>query len=286
MFKFACFIVYLVFAVIWTILLLSGSVRYRNWVKALPRKEYILKDIFPVGLAFLALIKYSYTSVMDRKRISDAKIIWGEKYGEFFYRVNMAEKFTYVLTLLMLTPLLGVISDPFMMVFGVAAAVIGYLYADRKITQIIAKREDDIERDFADMVSKMALLINAGMITREAWEEISDTGEGTLYEEMRRSVTDMRNGEPEIDCYISFGNRCGVGSVKKFTSMLVQNISKGNRELVEFLKAESAVCWEEKKHYVRRQGEKVSSKLLIPLLMIMMGIFVMILVPIVTNMGM
>ena len=286
MFKLVCFFVYLAFALVWIILLCAGGTRYQGWIRPLTRKEYFFKELFPVGMAFLAVTRYSYSSLRDRKRISDAKIIWGDKYGEYYFRVNVAEKYTYVLTFLMITPLLGVIGEPFLMVFGVAGAVLGYLYADRKITQIIARREDDIERDFADMVSKMALLINAGMITREAWEEISDTGEGTLYDEMRRSVSDMRNGEPEIDCYISFGNRCGIGSVKKFTSMLVQNISKGNRELVEFLKAESSVCWEEKKHYVRRQGEKATSKLLIPLLMIMAGIFIMILVPIVTNLGM
>ena len=211
--------------------------------------------------------------------------MWGERYGEYYYRVNMAEKATYVLTFLMLTPLLGVIGEPLYMLFGVGAAVIGYLYADRKISQVVSKREDEINRDFADMVSKMALLINAGMITREAWAEIAETGEGALYGEMRRAMVDMRNGEPEIDCYIAFGNRCDIPMVKKFTSMLVQNISKGNRELVEFLKAESAVCWEEKKHYVRRQGEKVSSQLLIPLLMIMAGIFIMILIPMVSGLG-
>ena len=103
--------------------------------------------------------------------------------------------------------------------------------------------------------------------------------------EMKTTVLDMQNGVSEIDAYIAFGNRCGVPFVKKFISMLVQNLSKGNKELVEFLKTESATCWEEKKHLVRRQGEAAANKLMIPLGMILIGIFVMILVPIVSNMG-
>ena len=67
--------------------------------------------------------------------------------------------------------------------------------------------------------------------------------------------------------------------------MLVQNLEKGNKELVDFLKNESAVCWEEKKHIVKRQGEAAANKLMIPLGMILVGIFVMILVPIVSNIG-
>jgi len=131
----------------------------------------------------------------------------------------------------------------------------------------------------------MALLINAGMITREAWEKIAETGEGTLYNEMRVAVSDMNNGVSEVDAYIAFGTRCGVPLIKKFISMLAQNLSKGNKELVDFLKAETAVCWEEKKHIVRRQGEEAGNKLMIPLGMILIGIFVMILVPVVSKMG-
>lgn len=283
--KLFCFAVYVVFALIWIILLLVGGSRYGRYVKPLSKKEYPLKGLYPVGFQFFDWIHFSVDSPRNRKRIGEAKIIWGEKYGEYYYRVNLAEKYTFVVTFVMLTPLLGVIGSPALMLVGVAAAVVGYLYSDRKISQTIAAREDEITRDFADMVSKMALLINAGMITREAWEEISETGSGTLYDEMRRAVVDMRNGESEIDAYIAFGTRCGLQTVKKFTSMLVQNISKGNRELVEFLRAEAAVFWEEKKHYVRRQGEKATSKLLIPLMMIMAGIFIMILIPMVTKMG-
>ena len=95
----------------------------------------------------------------------------------------------------------------------------------------------------------------------------------------------MNNGVSEIDAYLNFGNRCGVQSVKKFTSMLCQNLTKGNKELVDFLKAESAISWEEKKHYVKRKGEEASNKMMIPLGMILVGVFIMILVPVLGNMG-
>ena len=121
--------------------------------------------------------------------------------------------------------------------------------------------------------------------TREAWEEISYTGEGTVYEEMRNAVVEMNNGMSEIDAYLHFGERCAVPSVKKFASMLSQNLTKGNRELVDFLKAETANSWEEKKHYVKRKGEEASNKMMIPLGMILIGVFLMILVPVLGNLG-
>lgn len=279
-------VLYFVLAVAWILLLSTGSKRYADMIEPLDPKKYALKGFYPIGFQLLELIHYPYSSVHDMKRMSQAKIVYGERFGEYFYRVNMAEKVTYAATCIMISPLLGpLLSEPLFSLFGLVAAGFTYYYADTKITDVIKAREDDIFRDFADMVSKLALLINAGMITREAWEEIAETGTGTVYDEMRISVQEMRNGVSEIDAYLGFGNRCGVQSVKKFTSMLCQNLTKGNKELVSFLQTETKLSWEEKKHFVKRKGEAASNKMMIPLGMILVGVFIMILVPVLSNLS-
>lgn len=278
--------IYFVLALFWIFLLWSGSKRYAVMIKPLEKKKHPLKNFYVVGFRFLDLIHYKYGSFQDNKRIAQAKIVFGERYGEYYYRVNMAEKFTYAVTSIMISPILGpLLGNNLFSLFGFVAAAFLYYYADTKITDVIKKRENDLSRDFADMVSKLALLINAGMITREAWEEISYTGEDTVYEEMRNAVIEMNNGVSEIEAYLRFGDRCAVPFAKKFTSMLCQNLTKGNKELVEFLKAEAQLSWEEKKHYVKRKGEAASNKMMIPLGMILVGVFIMILVPILGNLG-
>lgn len=286
MVNYICLVVYFVLMIVWSILLFQGSKQYKEMLEPLDGRKYMLKGLYGVGFQILGMVHYSYQSQFDQRRITQAKIVYGEKYGEYYYCVNMAEKVTYAFSCLVLTPLLGpLFGNPVLMLFGIFAAGVLWYYADTKITDIIKEREVSITKDFCDVVSKMALLINAGMITREAWEEIGATGSSVLYEEMRNAAIDMQNGKSEIDAYIAFGNRCGVPFVKKFISMLVQNLEKGNKELVEFLKRESAVCWEEKKHIVKRQGEAAANKLMLPLGMILIGIFVMILVPIVSKIG-
>ena len=286
MIDFICILIYVVLSLIWILMLISGSKRYSDMIEPLESEKYLLKNLYPVGFRILDAINYKYDTAFDRKRLAQSKIIYGERFGEYYFRVNAAEKATYVSTCITVAPILGpLFGNPIIIVFGFFLAGVLFYYSDSKITDVMGNREMIITSDFADMVSKMALLINAGMITREAWEDIASTGDGVLYDEMKNAVIDMRNGASEVDAYISFGNRCGVSYVKKFISMLVQNLSKGNKELVSFLKAESALSWEEKKHVVRRQGEKASSKLMIPLGMIMIGIFIMILVPIISNMG-
>ena len=278
--------VYAVMAGIWIFLLLKGQSRYLGMVEPLDRKQYMLKEIYPVGFEFLELIRYKYQSHADKKRLEHCKIIFGEKYGEYYFRVSMAERYTYLLTFLMPSPLFGLaFGNPLFCLAGPIVAGVMFYYSETKITDITKKREEKITDEFCNMISKMALLINAGMITKEAWEKIASSSEGILYEEMGRALQDMANGVSEIDAYIGFGDRCDVPIVKKFVSMLVQNLSKGNKELVDFLKNESALSWEEKKHLVKRKGEAATSKLMIPLSLIMIGIFVMILVPICSKIG-
>ncbi|MBR4766460.1 MAG: type II secretion system F family protein [Clostridia bacterium] len=283
--KYICLIIYAVLAFLWALLLLRGRA-YDDLIEPLDSKKYPLKNFFGIGFSILGLINYSYNTPLDTKRLAQCKIVYGERFAEYYYRVSVAEKVTYIYTCIVIGPLIGALTGKLLYsAFGLVAAGIAYYVVDSRITDIMSERSLSIAKDFADMVSKMALLINAGMITREAWDEIAKTGNGVLYREMRQATVDMQNGESEIDAYISFGNRCDEVYVKKFISMLVQNISKGNKELVEFLTNETALAWEEKKHAVKQQGEKASSKMMLPMGLILVGVFIMILVPVLGNMG-
>lgn len=140
--------------------------------------------------------------------------------------------------------------------------------------------------DFSEMVSKLALLTNAGLILREAWEMVAYNGESDLYKEMQMSVEDMRNGESEITAISKFASRSMLPEIRKFSSTVVQGLEKGNQELVYMLQEQSKECWELKQQLAKRQGEKASSKLMIPMAIMFIGILVMVVIPIFSNMGM
>ena len=139
--------------------------------------------------------------------------------------------------------------------------------------------------DFSEVVSKLALLTNAGMILREAWEEVAFAGDSTIYVEMQTAVNEMNNGVAEIDAIYNFGTRCIIPEIKKFTSTIIQGVTKGNSELTAMLQEQSREVWQLKKQIVRREGEKAASKLLIPISIMFIGILIMIIVPIFTNLG-
>lgn len=269
----------------WLYFFFKGQ-QYEELFVSLDEKDYPFKEIYFVGYAVMETIRYQYKSKSDRRTRKELSILYGTKYAEYFLRVVYAQKVTLAFTLLVLAiPFYG-LSGEILMAFIVAVyAGVAYYYFGTLTTEKIKKRSEAMLNEFSNVVSKLALLTNAGMIMHEAWEEVAYTGETDLYKEMQQAVIQMNNGVSEADALFAFGSRCVLPEIKKFTSTIVQGISKGNSELVAMLQEQSKEVWSLKKQNVRRQGEKASSKLLIPLMIMFVGILIMVIVPIFANMG-
>lgn len=268
------------FLVIWV----RGSKKHEYMVQALDEKKYPVRELYTFGLEVLSLAKYSYHSRFDRMMRGYCRIIHGERYADFYYRIYLAQIITIpFLVLAGVCVVSALINNLLVMLFGLLAVFGIAYYYHSLVTDIIKEREESITRDFPETLSKLALLVNAGMIMKEAWEKTADTGSGVLYREMKTAIADINNGEAEVEAYLDFARRCGLNEVNKFASTLVQNLSKGNREIVEFLKLYSAESWEMRKHLAKRKGEEASSKLLLPVGLMFLGLLIMIAVPIMTN---
>lgn len=268
----------------WLFLFWKGS-KYAGIFENLEEADAPFKEIYGTGYALMEMIHYPYKSEHDRSMRQVLGILYPEKYVEYYLRVIYAQQVTFGLTLFVLGFILyglsgeiGIVCICFMFA-GVAVYYFGQLPGKK-----IEKRAEEMLGDFSEVVSNLALLTNAGMILKEAWAEVAYSGEGCLYQEMQLVVNDMNNGIAEKMALYKFGMRCVVPPIKKFSSIIIQGIEKGNRELVSVLQEQSATLWEEKKQLVRRQGEKAANKLMIPVFIMFAGILVMVIVPIFTNM--
>lgn len=270
---------------IWMVFFFAG-LKHSSLFDALEEKDYPFKEIYGLGYAVMLLIKYQYRSKHDRKLRKEISVLYGDKYADYYIRVIYSQKITMAFTLLvMAVPLYGLANSMAAMLVMVMFAAVAYYYFGTVTEKKILKRSEEMLSDFSNVVSKLALLTNAGMIMREAWEEVAYTGESTLYKEMQKAVDEMNNGVSEVDALFNFGTRCIIPEIKKFTSTIVQGMIKGNSELIYMLQEQSKEVWAAKKQNVKRQGEKAASKLLIPILIMFVGILIMILIPIFTNLG-
>lgn len=253
---------------------------------ALEEKEYPLKDIYFIGYAVMETVGYGYKSKSDRKLRKEVSILYGEKYADYYLRVIYAQKVTMAFTVLVFAfAVYGLVDDVMIMAVLIGFAGLAYYYYGTRTEAKILSRSEEMLSDFSEVVSKLALLTNAGMIMREAWETVAATGSSELYLEMQRTVHEMNNGVSEIDAFFQFGSRCLLPEIKKFTSTIVQGMVKGNSELTIMLQQQSKEVWALKKQNVRRQGERASSKLMLPMIIMFVGILIMILVPVFTNIG-
>lgn len=173
-------------------------------------------------------------------------------------------------------------------VVGVVAFVIfgllGYLPYDN-VNAVIAKRAEDIENEFPQAVSKMALLTVAGMEVNQAWRLTCSTGSGTLYDEMRRVVTELDNNVLTAEAYGRFISRCNNNYTTKLATAIIQNVSKGNSEIVSLFRRLNDESWLEHKHNARRKGEQIQSKLLLPTMLMFLGIIILVIIPVMSGFG-
>lgn len=151
------------------------------------------------------------------------------------------------------------------------------------------KREEQLLMEYPDMVSKLALLMGAGMTLFGAWKKIASEYEKKRKnnsvlkriscEEMLYTCHEVEGGIGEGRAYERFGERCGVARYRKLGNTLSQNLRKGNRGLLDLLESEVDDAFEERKSIARKYGEEAGTKLLFPMMIMLVMIMVLLLVP-------
>ena len=101
---------------------------------------------------------------------------------------------------------------------------------------------------------------------------------------MRYALMDIKAGRPEAVAYEEFARRCRVKEVTKFVSVVVMNLRRGGSEVVPVLKAQGDECWEMRKSAARQMGEEASTKILIPMMIMFLGIVLIVATPAVLSM--
>lgn len=132
----------------------------------------------------------------------------------------------------------------------------------------------------------MVLLINAGMPLRDTLKKVSEGKEDIcLYKEIHILLNDINNSMSELEAIKAFSDRCNILEIKKFSTTVLQNLEKGSEGLGGILAEMSNTIWMERSNKVRQMGEAASSKLMIPIMIIFIGILLMVMVPIFSSIG-
>lgn len=274
-------LIYLLIGTVLSVLLvlkvLTGK-KYIAMVENLDDGEYPLKDLYIVGLSWCDIRLFALKGKIREKLVSQAKLLYDPRYAEYYATILWSAMITFIhFSLAMGFVLAGFMNSALMLVIGIAcAALFGYYFANR-MNDLLNDRRIECTAELPEIVSTMALLVNAGMMLREAWRRIADSKEGVAYKLMRESCYKMDNGYSESDAIADFGRMCNSPEVRKFTSALTQSMERGGGDLSNFLLQYSSEMWSLKKQTMLQKGEKAASALLGPTALIFIGIILVVL---------
>lgn len=166
------------------------------------------------------------------------------------------------------------------------AAFVLMLRKAKEEQETLAKRQEQLLMDYPPLILKFTLLIQAGMTARRAFQKMASDYmrmkpvKGRFaYETIVLACREMDSGVAELEAYRRFGERCGQMKYKTFSTILIQNLQKGSRHMADLLEQEAMEAWDERKRKARVLGEAAATKLLIPMIMMLIVVMAIIMIP-------
>lgn len=149
------------------------------------------------------------------------------------------------------------------------------------------KIREQLLLDYPRILNKLTLLLSAGLNVRKAMERIGNDylkyrKEGEFdcaYEEIIALSEEMNRGISEKEAYERYGERCQVLPYRTLAALLVQYLQKGGGDIQRILEEECKKAQEVRMQQVKIIGEQISTKLLLPMIIMLIIVFVIVLLP-------
>ncbi len=150
---------------------------------------------------------------------------------------------------------------------------------------LLQKRNSELLNDYPEIISKLTLLYCAGLNIQNSFRRIardyeqSDSEERYAYEEIKLMLKSIDNGTSESVAYKDFGHNCVHPCYIKLGTLLSQNLKRGSSEIYSLLEFEVMNSLQDKKAMIKIEGEKASTKALVPMVLMLLVVFIIIIAP-------
>lgn len=278
------------------ILAKRGKGAYTAYTENLDKKEWSLRDYLHIGFAWCALgpekkLPKAAAEPWNRYRhgiYGKVLLLYGKYRGaEQMYYVYEANKATLGIFALagisVFAPLAAAANSDLSLAYklDIAAVAAGLgipFLMDWSLDGKLKERESALLLQFPTFGSKLVLLLRAGMTVPKSIRKIvADNKENTvLMTELSEMLRSIEAGMAETAAYEEFARRCHVKEINRFISVLVQSMQKGGQELSLTLSLQVQECWNARKDMAVTLGQQASTKLVAPLMLMMLAIIMMV----------
>lgn len=166
------------------------------------------------------------------------------------------------------------------------------LNAIQKSGKAEKERQERLALDYPYVISRLTLCLGAGLSLRSAFGRMAADYENALsrggerregMEAIRKAAAEIRNGASETEAVRRLGEHAQNPRYRALSQLLLQHLSRGNRELALVLAEDSREAFEERKKVARIRGEQAGTKLVFPMLLMLGVVIVILMVPAVVN---
>ncbi len=240
---------------------------------------YPLKSVYLAGFSLHKILRPRGKTAKTVREYCN--LYYGRKYGEYYSMVAWAQAYSLGLLFFTVAVLLaGLLPDlaAFILLIGLVLSAYTCWYFLTYAKQKVKSRQEECSAELPSAISKMALLVNSGVILHEAWYLVAYGKEGAFYSLMREACESMDNGLSDSAAIYNFAVASDDAEVKKFASALVQSMERGGRELSFFLANQSSEMWNHHRQTMLQKGEKAAGALLAPIALMFAGVMLVIIV--------
>ncbi len=162
---------------------------------------------------------------------------------------------------------------------------IGFAYVqDQKLMQKAEERNQQLQEDYADLVSTLLLYMQAGLSVEKSMGRMIEEYEKRkrfryAYEEIKLVLNKIHHGVAQVEAFAQLGNRCNLKSYLKLANLMTQSLRKGNREMADLLHEEVLNGMEEKKAFLLKRGEEAATKMLFPMMLLLIVVMMIVIIP-------
>ena len=174
------------------------------------------------------------------------------------------------------------------LIFILAVPLLIYYQHKQKRKDALAAREEELLIMYPEIVNQLVLYLGAGMTIKGCFVQLVNDYQirkekqnkvEYFYEECSAMVQELRSGGSERNCYETLGKQLDLSVYRKLMTLLSQNLTKGSKGLLDLLQQEMEDALQYQKAYARKRGEEAGTKLLFPMLMLLVVVMVIIMIP-------
>lgn len=175
--------------------------------------------------------------------------------------------------------------------FGIFVVVLLVLREKENVKKKEQCRRDRLMKSYPWFVNEMLLLIGAGLQVKNVFQIMIEEYEKEnkdnpsakdkmpLLEEIKIASHSMELGMSEEQVYYRLGRRLKLPCYIKLMTLLEQNVKKGAKGISAVFEQEELAALEERKNLAKRYGEEAGTRLLGPMILLLLVIMLMIMIP-------